>query len=158
MERAWQGGQGTVSGCDKEAAAGVPVCVIFAFAWQVGWALLTVVMLHFLVLAVSPPCPSPQVALPLSGHSCHTASPPSMCVCVCSAQGGFLFATHMLLPIRVCSLVIWTLEAMSCRLCPCQRILEWLFFASEGGQTSSLFCSLPRTTLTSSWRPAGSSD
>lgn len=105
------------------------------------------------------PNPSPQVALLLSVSRCHAAaSPTSLCVCVRSALGRFLFAAHMLLPTRVCPLVRWTLEAVSCKLCPCQRILNWLFSASEGGQTSSLFCSLPRTTLTSSSGPVGSWD
>lgn len=66
-------------------------------------------------------------------------SPPlSVCVFVCVLHrvASYLLHTRSS-PGRLCSLLIWTLEAMSCRLCPCQRILQWLFFASEGGQPSS---------------------
>lgn len=142
MERAWRAWEGAVSGCESSS---VSACVIFVFALtHLVCDLRIILMSCFLVLAWSPPTPPPQVALLLSVSRCHAAaSPTSLCVCVCSALGRFLFAAHMLLPKRVCPLVRWTLEALACRLCPCQGILDWLFSASEGGQTSSLFCFSP---------------
>lgn len=148
------GREGTVSGCEEQgSAAALCSSVRQCCTCMAGWVWLVqnsdVILPGFGFLStLTLPTGSFAAVTQLLSHSLS----PCMCVCVCSALGHFLFATHMLLPVR--SAPEWyELWVVGC--VPARVFCERLFFASEAGQPSSLLCSLSRTTWTSSSRPAG---
>ena len=157
-KKAWQGGEGTVSGCEEqESAAALCSSVRQYCTCMAGWVGLVqnsdVILPGFGFLST--------LTLPTGSFAAVTqllsrSLSPCMCVCVCSVLGHFLFATHMLLPVRSVPewYELWKQWVVGC--VPARVSFEHLFFASEGGQPWSLLCSLSRTTWTSSSRPAGS--